>query len=96
VLPSEAGRRVVGEHVEDLSGRPAHELSVSLSQQPAITVLVGVVERGEEHRVIDRLSSVCIYVGLDDVERLVLVSREQPLVVARLGIGPGFGDQWAC
>ena len=85
-VPLRGGGRVVGEHVEDLSGRLSHELSVILAQQTAITVLLGIVERGEEHRVIDRLPSVRVHVGLDDVGRLVLVAREQSLVVARLGL----------
>jgi hypothetical protein len=79
----------VGENVEDLSSRLAHELSVILAQQAAITVLLGIVERGEEHCVIDRPPSVGVHVGLDDVGRLVLVSREQSLVIARLGL-----DDW--
>jgi hypothetical protein len=53
----------VGENVEDLSGRLSHELSVALAQQTAITVLLGIVERGEEHRVIDRLPSVRVHVA---------------------------------
>jgi hypothetical protein len=85
-VPLRGRGRVVGEDVEDLSGRLSHELSVTIAQQTAITVLLGIVERGEEHRVIDRLPSVRVHVGLDDVGRLVLVAREQALVVARLGL----------
>ena len=77
---------VVSENVKDLSGRVFHELSVPLAQQPPITVLLGIVERGEEQRIKDRLASVCVYVSLDDVDRLVRVSCEQSLVVARLGL----------
>ena len=76
----------MGENVEDLSGRLRHELGVALAQQTAIAVLLGIVERGKEHRVVDRLASVRIYIGLDDVDRLILVSREQSLVIARLGL----------
>ena len=76
----------MGEHVENLSGRLSHELSVTLAQETAITILLGIVERGEEHRVIDRLPSVRLHVSLDDVDRLVLVPREQSLVIARLGL----------
>ena len=72
--------------MEDFSCRLNHELGVILGQQTAITVVPGIGERGEEHPVIDRFPSVGVHIGLDDFGRLVLVSSEQSLVIAGLGL----------
>jgi hypothetical protein len=42
-MPLRAGRCVLGEHVEDLSGRLSHELNVTFAQQASITVLLVIV-----------------------------------------------------
>lgn len=47
-VPLRGSGSLVGENVEDLAGRLSHELRVTLAQQTAIVVLLGIVELGED------------------------------------------------
>ena len=74
---------LVAKVIEHLSRRRHRELDVGVGDVLALPVLLGVVERGQQHLVVDGITGISLHVFEDDVGRLVLVPGEEPLVVAR-------------
>ena len=70
---------------DQLPRRVDHRGLLVRRQAPLDTVALGIVQRRQQQRVVDRRRRLCLDVPLDEVRRFALVAGQQALVVAVLG-----------
>ena len=70
-----------------ISSRVASITAVSSAcrQAPLESVALGIVQRGQQQRVVHRRRRVRLDVPLDEVRGFALIARQQPLIVVVLG-----------